>query len=74
MAHRESTVFIRSCVVESARRICQQVTSHGDDPCRDCIYTAAQMHAAFLRDLPPAAARMSPDVLTAAILSAGLDA
>lgn len=74
MAYRGPSIFIRSCVIASARRICQQVTSHGDQPCRDCIDAAANLHAAFLRDLPPAAARMTPEVLAAAILSASLDA
>lgn len=70
----DTHTHIRSCVVESAKRLCDQVQHPLDKPCNTCVYNAALMHAEFLSRLPTAIQALPQAALCAAILSAGLDA
>jgi hypothetical protein len=65
---------LRSCVVDSAKWICERVTEHGtEQPCSACIWTVSRLHAQFLNSLPPDVARMTPEAICAMIRQAGLD-
>lgn len=65
---------MRSCVVESAKRFCDKVHTHQDEPCSTCVYNVSIAHAEFLSALPPETKMLPLDELCAAIRSAGWDA
>ena len=70
----DSRTFIRTGIIESAKRICIQVEHLSDAPCSTCVYNVAQLHAEFLGRLPMNIQAMPPAALCAAIRFAALDA
>ena len=66
--------FIRTGIIESAKRICIQVEHQSDLPCSTCVYNMANLHAEFLSQLPTNIQAMPSVALCAAIRFAALDA
>lgn len=65
---------LRSCVVDSAKWMCERVTEHGaEQPCSACIWNVSRLHAEFLSSLPRDVAGLPPEVICALIRQAGLD-
>jgi hypothetical protein len=65
---------LRSCVVNSAKWICDRVQEHGaEQPCSSCIWIASRMGAELFDSVPRDVLRMSPEAICAMIRSAGLD-
>lgn len=66
-------IELRSCLIESARLMCQRVEHEDDMPCSECIYNVSRLHAKFFRRLPEDVLSLPMAQVYQAILSAGVD-